>query len=157
MLAENNNASDYFIYYNRKEYPLGNKKKDIREDQRHLVGKSLDNKNVKNMLPRCTSQDELFASKLSFSLKEIQFSKQKFLASIPISNIKYNHPKSQNNNIFYLCNEQLDNTLAHYFADSETTKDNVDKFLSNLVMAPLIKKLFYQNTVKWMEKLLEIS
>lgn len=94
MLAEDNNASDYFIYYNKKKYPLGNKKKDIREDQRHLVGESSDNKNVKNMLPRCTSQDELFASKLLFFLKEIWFNKQKFFASIPVSNIKYNHPKS---------------------------------------------------------------
>ena len=66
----------------------------------------------------------------------------------PISNIKYDHPGSQNDNLFYPFHNQLDYALAHYFAESETTKGNVDKFLSNPLMAPLIKKLSHQNADK---------
>ena len=36
-------------------------------------------------------------------------------------------------------------------------KGNVDKFLSNSLMALLTEKLSYQNADEWMEKLLEIS
>lgn len=32
MLAKNDNASDYFIYYNEKKYLLGSKKQNIKED-----------------------------------------------------------------------------------------------------------------------------
>lgn len=39
-------------------------------------------------------------------------------------------------------------TLANYFADSETTKTNINRFLSNPLIALLTKKLYYQNTDK---------
>lgn len=32
MLAEDDNASDYFMYYKEEEYLLGNKKHDVEED-----------------------------------------------------------------------------------------------------------------------------
>ena len=43
--------------------------------------------------------------------------------------------------------------LAHYFADSEITKRNDDKFLTNLLMKPITKNLSYCNANNWMEKL----
>ena len=40
MLAEDDNTSDYFIYHNEEKYLLGNKRQDLEEDQKDLVGKS---------------------------------------------------------------------------------------------------------------------
>lgn len=65
---------------------------DIEEDQRNLINKSLNNKNIKNIVLDYISQDGLLVSKLSSSLKEIWFCEQDFLAGTPISDIKYNHP-----------------------------------------------------------------
>ncbi len=67
------------------------------------------------------------------------------------------YPGSQSNNPFHLFNDQLDYVLAHYFAESETIKHNVDKFLSNPLMKSIIKKLSYCNIDKWIEKLFTIS
>ena len=50
ILAEDNNAFNYFIYHNEEEYRLGNKKQDVEADQRELVSKKLDNKSIKDML-----------------------------------------------------------------------------------------------------------
>lgn len=50
ILAENNNASNYFKHHNEEEYSLDNKMQDIEEDQRDSIGKSLDNESIKNML-----------------------------------------------------------------------------------------------------------
>ena len=47
------------------------------------------------------------------------FSESKFPAGTPILDTRYEHPRSQNNNLFYLFNSQLDYVLAHYFADLE--------------------------------------
>lgn len=49
---------------------------------------------------------------------------------------------------FYLFNNQLDYILTYNFADSMTTKGNVDRFLSNLLIVLLNKKLSYQNADK---------
>ena len=54
------------------------------------------------------------------------FNKSEFPADTPVLDTRYEHPRSQNNNLFYPFNGQLDYTLAHYFADSETIKCNVD-------------------------------
>ena len=99
-----------------------------------------------------TPQDGLLANELSTSLREFRFSKQEFPTSKPVSNIKYPHLGFQNNNLFHLFNDQLNYILATYFAESETTKGNVDRFVSNPLMAPLTMKLSYQNDDKWMEK-----
>lgn len=148
MLAKDNNTLDYFIYHKKKKFLLGNKKQNIEEDQKDLISKSLDNESIKNMLPRYISQDGLLVNELLSSLKKIRFSKQEFSISTPVSDIKYDHAGSQNNDNFYLFNDQLDYLLAHYFVKSESTKGNVDKFLSNLFIAPLIEKLSYQNIDK---------
>lgn len=84
-------------------------------------------------------------SKSSSTFREVMFDKSKFLASTPVSNTRYEHPGSQNNNPFYLFNNQLDYALAHYFAKSETTKRNMDKFLSNPLIKLIIKNLLYCN------------
>ena len=81
------------------------------------------------------------------------FNESKFLADIPILAIKYKHFGSQNNNLFYLFNGQLDYALAHYFANSKITKCNVDKFLTNLLMKPITKDLSDCNADEWIEKL----
>ena len=82
------------------------------------------------MLFEYLSQDRLFRSELSLSLREVRFNEQKFSTIILVSDIKYDYPESQNNNPFYLFNDQLDYALAYYFAEPETTKSNIDKFLS---------------------------
>ncbi len=71
------------------------------------------------------------------------FSDHEFAASTPISNIKYNHPVFQNNNLFDLFHDQLDYRLAKYFAKFEIPKNNVDKFLFEPLIASLIEKLSY--------------
>ena len=100
--------------------------------------------------------DGLFASKSLSSLREKWFTGKEFPAGTPVSDIKYNHPGLKHQNSFYPFNDQLDYALAHYFAESETTKGNVNKFLSDPLMTPLTKKLSYKNADEWMEKLSEI-
>ncbi len=76
--------------------------------------------------------------------------------SIPVLDIKYHHPGSQDDNPFHPFNDQLDYALVTYFAEFEATKDNVDRFLSNLLMSLLTEKLSYRNIDKWIEKLSDI-
>lgn len=57
--------------------------------------------------------------------------------------MKYNYLRSQNNNLFYLFYDQLDYKLAYYFIKSEIIKNNIDRFLFDLLMAPLIEKQSY--------------
>ncbi len=130
---------------------------DIKRDHRNLVGESSDTRShARDGLSGRTPQAGLLGSESSSSLREVRFSDQEFAAGIPVSNIKYNHLGFQNNNLFHSFHDQLDYGLAKYFAESETTKNNVDKFLSDLLMTPLTEKLSYRNADKWMEKLLEI-
>ncbi len=63
------------------------------------------------------------------------------------------HLRSRSYNPFPPFNNQLDYILAHYFAESEITKRNVDKFLFNPLMKLITKKLSYCNVDKWLEKL----
>ncbi len=127
---------------------------DIKRDHRNLVGESLDTRShATDGLSGRTPQDRLFVNESSSSLKEVRFSKQEFPAGIPISDIKYYHPDSQNNNPFHPFNNQLDYALTIYFAKSETIKANLDRFLSDPLMALLTEKLSYRNADKWIEKL----
>lgn len=91
MAAQNNE---------KEKYLQSNKEQSIEENLKNLVGKNLVNENVKNRLFERISQDRLFASELTLSLKEIRFSEREFSASKPISNIKYHYLRSQNNNLF---------------------------------------------------------
>ena len=109
-----------------------------------------------DLLTKNTSQDRLLASKCLLLLRKEWFIKNKFPAGTPISNIKYNNLGVKHQNSFYLFNDELGYALAHYFAESETTKCNINKFLSDLLIIPLTKKLFYKNVDEWIEKLLEI-
>lgn len=70
--------------------------------------------------------------------------------------MKYKHLGSKDKSSFYFFNDQLNYALAHYFAKLETTKNNMNKFLTNPLIAFFTKKLFYNNANKQMEKLLEI-
>ena len=98
----------------------------------------------------------LFASKSLSLLREKWFTRKKFSASTPVSDIKYKHLGLKYQNNFYLFNNQLEYGLAHYFAKSKTTKSNLNKFLSDPLMTPLTKNLSYKNANDWMEKLSEI-
>ena len=84
------------------------------------------------------------------------FSEFKFSAGTPVSDIWYKHPGSQNNNPFCFFNNEFDYALAHYFAELETTKRNINRFYTNSLMKPITKKLSYYNTDKWIEKLCAI-
>ncbi len=153
---EGDNASRNFGLHEDEESIL--EEQDIEGDHRNFVGKRLDTRSrVSNSLSGRTLQAGLLGSELSSSLKEVRFSDQEFAAGTPVSNIKYNYPRFQNDNPCYPFHDQLDYRLAKYFAESETTKSNVDKFLSEPLMAPLTEKLSYRNADKWIEKLLEIS
>ena len=155
MLGEDDNASEYFGPHEKEEYTLD--EQDIEGDHRDLVGEYLDTRSrARDSLSERIPQDGLLASKLSSSLKEVRFSGQEFPAGKPVSDIKYHHPGFQNNNPFHPFIDQLDYALANYFAESETTKGNVDRFLSNLLKFPLTEKLSYQNADKWIEKLSDI-
>lgn len=76
------------------------------------------------------------------------FSKYEFLIITPVLDIRYEHPKSLNNNLFYWFNNQLDYVLVDYFVELETTRDNINKFLSNLLIKFITKKLSYYNANK---------
>jgi Plavaka transposase len=95
-------------------------------------------------------------SESSSTFREVTFSESEFPAGIPVSDTQYEHPGSQNNNPFCPFNDQLDYALAHYFAESETTKRNIDRFLTNPLMKPITEKLSYRNADEWMEKLSDI-
>lgn len=83
--------------------------------------------------------------------------KSKFLAGILVLDTRYKQLKSQNNNLFYSLNGQVNYALAYYFADSETIKLNVVKFLIHLLIKPMIKNHLYQNTNKWIENFFAIQ
>ena len=153
MPEEDDNVSDNFGFY--KDEKSTTEMQDIERDHRDLVGENSDTRSCARA--GRTSQDRLFESRSPSSLREVRFSEQELPTGTPVSNIKYDHLESKDNNLFYLFHNQLDYTLAYYFAKSENTKGNVNKFLSNQLMVPLTKKLSYQNTDKWMEKLLKIS
>lgn len=110
-----------------------------------------------DMFLGCKSQDRLLKSDSLSSLNKIRFSDQEFATGTLVSNFKFNYLRSQNYNLFYPFHNQLDYVLAHYFAKSKITKSNVDKFLSELLIAPLTEKLSYQNANKWIKKLSEIT
>ncbi len=94
--------------------------------------------------PNWTSRNGLL-SELSQNFREVTFSKSEFPIGTPVSDTRYVHHGSQSNNPFHLFNDQLDYALAHYFAELETIKCNIDKFLSNSLMKPITKKLLYCN------------
>ena len=147
MPGEDNNASQNFMPHEDKESTL--KEQEIEEDYRDLIDKSLDiGSYARNGLSKHIPQAGLLASELSLSLRKIRFSKQEFSASKPILDIKYYHLGSQNNNLFYPFNDQLNYALVNYFAKFEIIKSNVIRFLSNLLIAPFTEKLFYQNSDK---------
>ena len=116
----------------------------IEEDYRNLGDKSSDTRSrIRDGLLGCTPETGLHGSELSSFLREVRFSNQEFAAGTPVSNIQYNDLGFQNNNLFYLCHNQLDYGLVKYFVESKTTKNNVEMFLSKPLIAPLTEKLSY--------------
>ncbi len=90
--------------------------------------------------PNWTPQNKLI-SELSRKFREVTLSKSEFLVGTPVLDTRYEHFGTQNNNPIYTFNNQIAYVLANYFAELETTKCNVDKFISNLLMKPNTEKL----------------
>ena len=84
--------------------------------------------------------------------KELTFSEFKFLIDTPILDTRYKHFGSQNNYLYYSFIDKFDYALADYFAKLKITKCNIDKFLSNPLIKPIIKKFSYCNANKWIKK-----
>ncbi len=129
------------------------------EDEADLLGKTVTIA-IANGTPETPTDDKprkgLFASEFLSVMREEWFCSHEFPTGTPISDKKYKHPRSKHKNRFYPFNDQLDYGLAHYFAESETIKGNVNKFLTDPLMAPLTEKLSYKNADEWIEKLSEI-
>lgn len=107
-------------------------------------------------IPNQTLQNRLL-SKSSSTFKEVIFSKSQFSAGTLILNTRYKHPGNQNNNLFYPFNDQVNYALAHYFPDSKTTKQNVYKFFTNLLIKSITKNLLYLIIEEQMKNLSAIS
>lgn len=84
--------------------------------------------------------------------EEVTFCKSELPAGTSILAIRYNYTGSQNNNLFYLIDNQLDYVLAYYFAELKTMKRNLVMFFTNLLIKPIIKKISYCNTNKLIDK-----
>lgn len=87
-------------------------------------------------------------SELRLTFRDVTFGKFSFSANIYILDTRYKYPRTHNNHPFYFVNNQLDYTMAYYFAKSETIKRNIDTFLTNLLMKHIMKKLLYYNVNK---------
>lgn len=87
-------------------------------------------------------------SKFLSILKEKWFNSHKFLLSRLILDKRYKQSELKFKSTFHFFNHQLDYTLAYYFAESEITKGNINKLLTNLLMALFTKKLLYKNANK---------
>lgn len=90
---------------------------------------------------------------MSSNFREVIFSKSEFQTSILVLNTRYIYLKSENNNLVDPFNDKLDYILAYWFAELETIKCNIDKFLTNLLVKPIIKMLLYCNIDKWIKTL----
>lgn len=153
-LREEDNLSDNFGPHLDEKSAL--ERPDIEKNDIDLVDKSVDTRSrIREILSERIPHDGLLGSESFSSLRDVRFSKQEFTAGTPVSNIKYNHLRLQNNNSYYPFYNQLDYALVNYFTESEITKGNINKYLSEPLMTPPTKKLFYGNTNKWIEKLLE--
>ena len=78
---------------------------------------------------------------MSQNFRKVIFSKFAFSISKSLLDTRYEYSGNQNNNPAYLFNNQLHYVLVNYFIKSKATKRNIAKFLSNLLMKPIIKKL----------------
>ena len=118
------------------------------EDRSDLFGKTVTKTTANGtfqMLTEDTPKKGLFASESLATLRQEWLSNHKFPADTSISDKKYKHLGSKYKNCFYPFNDQLDYGIAHEFANSETTKSNMNKFLTDSLMAPFTEKLSYKN------------
>ena len=117
---------------------MDNNKEDIRE---------IDIDKQRYKTPNEMPQNGLL-SELSSTFKQTRFRKYEFSFGTSVLDTQYKHFESQKNNPFYPFHSQLNYALAHYFANSETTKNNFDKFSTNPLMKPITKNVLYFNTNK---------
>lgn len=99
ILGEDDDKLKNFGLHKDEKFIL--EEQDIEGDFRNLMGEiSNTGSCVKNGLSKCTPQDKFLASESLLSLKEVRFSKQEFSTDKHVSNIKYHHLGSRNNNLF---------------------------------------------------------
>lgn len=123
MPGKNDNTSENLGPYEDEKSIL--EEQDIKRENRDSSKKNSDTRNcITDKLSRHTLQDRIFASDLSSFLNDVRFHEQEFPVDKSVLEIKYHHLSSQNNNLFYLFNNQLDYTLINYIGKSETIKDN---------------------------------
>lgn len=118
------------------------------EDEGDLLGKMITiaiANGISKMPTEKMPQKGLFASEFLLALKEKRFNSHKFPTDTPIFDKKYKHLKSKYKNSFYPFHNLLHYGLAFYFTKPETTKGNINSFLTDLLMAPPTKKLCYKN------------
>ena len=100
ILRKEENISENVGPHEDKELIL--EEQDIEEDHRNLGDESLDTgSRIRDSLLGYTSQTGLLRSESLSFMRKIRFSDQEFAAGIPISNIKYNYPRFQNDILFY--------------------------------------------------------
>lgn len=127
-------------YYNKENILVGN----LENNEGDLLSKTNNNtatNGVAKMLIKHMLWKRLLTSKFLSALKKEWFNSYEFFAGTTISNKKYRHLRSKHN-------KQQNYTLAYYFAESKTIKGNVNKFLTDLLMTLLHKKLSYKNVDK---------
>lgn len=100
------------------------------------------------MLIKKTSWKRLFTSEFLSALRKKWFNSYKFSTNTFILNIRYRYPRSKYKICFYFFNDQLNYVLAYYFAELKTTKNNINKFLTNLLIVFFTKNLSYKNADK---------
>ena len=106
MSEGDESTSKYFESHKDKKYILD--EQDIEKDYIDSVSKSSDTGNrARNCLSGRTSKNELFVNESSSSLIEVRFGKQDLPADKLISDIKYHHLYSQNDNLLYPFNNHL--------------------------------------------------
>ena len=99
IAGKDDNLSDNLGSHKEEELAL--KRPNKEENYIDLASKSLDTgSRAIDMLSGLTPQVGLSRSELSSSLREIKFGNQEFAAGAFISNIKYNYPGFQNDNLF---------------------------------------------------------
>lgn len=121
------------------------------EGKSDLLGETVTNATANGIFKRLTEntpQTRLFVSKSLSMLREKWFNSHEFPVAIPISHKKFKYPRSKHKISFFSFNNQLDYDLAHYFVQSETTKCNLNKFSTNLLMTSLTEKLSLKNADK---------
>lgn len=122
---------------------------DININKEDISLKDIDKK--RSVIP-CQTFYNILQIELFLIFREEIFRKSKFLTGISILDIRYKYPGTQNNNLFYPFNNQLNYGLAQYFVKSKKIKCNVNKFFTNIFIKYITKRPLYYNANKQLKE-----